>query len=127
MLILDSMKKSRVMKKIERLMKTPITGFQDMMIRNERETKLFEELFLIMMKMNGSKQVIMKHSATAEDIHNLSSRLSMFIGYYRGDYLPVSLVSFAPTLDHLLANKDQIMNHSYVEVLQVVEKAIAKL
>ena len=127
MLIFDSMKKSRVMKKIVNLMESPITGFQDMMTRKDKEKELFDELFQIMLRMNGLKQVIQKHNATPEEIQKISGRISLIIGHYHGDYLPVSLVSFASTLDCLLENKDLIMNYGYDEVQQVVEMAVKRL
>lgn len=108
-------------------MTTEFQGFQDMMTRRSKEEALFSELFYVMKKIDGLKQVIEKHRTNPEEVYSLANRISCFVGYYQGDYLPVSLVSFASSLDYLLSEKDALLNYSEREAMAVIKVAITKM
>ena len=128
MLLGNSLRKSKIMKKIEKLMQPHHNyDFKAMMDRYRQEAALFQELYDVLMKMDGSRDILKKYNATPKDLRDIASSISMVAGYYKGDYLPVALVSFAFPLEVMLANKDTITNCGFDEVRQILEVAISKL
>lgn len=127
--ILLSFKKSRIMKRIERIQRTPINAksFRQMMETGDKEEEAFEDLFRCMQQMPGYTEIIQIHRTSPKEIYKISSRISLAYDYMNGHYLPVALVSYGNTLDFILCNKDSILNFGISEIESVVEQAITLL
>lgn len=129
MLITKSLKKSRIMKKIEKIQKTSIkqlnnsfsSYFKNSDKMKEEEKMAFKELYQCMKDMNGMEEyIIYQHLTTAEELMEISHRIGLAIGDYKGHYLPVALVSFAGPLEYILCNKEIIMKKNINEIMGVV-------
>lgn len=128
--LMNSIHKSKAMKKAAKVMtKEGSFSYDSIVKRDEDEARAFQELFHYMESMGaGLSQVIQEHNTNPEELKNIAKRIYL-AGFenYKGDFLPVALVSFAIPLAYILDNKSQIMDYGYTETISVVEKAIELL
>ena len=122
---MNSLKKSKAMKKAEKIMTSTMTlNYDAMMKRGENEDLAFKELFITMKAFDDLVSVIDYYNTTPEELKSLASRIHMTgYEYQKSDFLPIALLSFPKPLAFILENKSQLMNHGFEEVRLVVEEA----
>ena len=100
-------------------------------IYHQELDEAYQNLFNIMKKMGGFKEIIEKHNITSDKMLDVSSRM-VELGYgnglYKnGDFLPVGLVSFGETLDFIFENWERLENSSNDEFCDIIEAAISHI
>lgn len=123
--IMNSLKKSKAMKKAEKIMTSKMSlNFNAMMKRSEDEEAAFKELFITMKAFDDLVSVIDCYNTNPEELKSLASRIHMTgYEYQKSDFLPIALLSFPKPLAFILENKSQLMDHGFEEVRFVVEEA----
>lgn len=129
-LFIKSFKKSKIMKKIERLkmMKLNIHSFEDFSQYTKRHEKLsdcYSQLFACMQEMDGYREILAYYQTSAAELNEISDRIALTgYDYYRQYYIPVALVSLGKPLAYILENKHIILERGTSEIIELIENAV---
>ena len=105
-LLKDSKQKSKLIKKIAKANEKNLGVFYD---DDRIDTDgLMKELWETLFKFPPIEAVIAKHGYTFDKFKDDSERLLLDgYGWERGDYIPLSILCFAPPLDFYLSNIEE--------------------
>ena len=125
-LIADSWEKSKLIKKIAKL-NVKIQNTNSDSLRANKDI-LYDQLWNSMHNFPQLVEVIEKYNYTQEEFRHDSDRIYL-MGYEweKGEYLPLSLLCFAPPLDFFLSEKSSVEDNNDFRVLIYKTLMVLKL